>query len=62
MQGCNFRLGGIAPIARAVLSFHVSMRLAVSAAWQKENYIEGDSLLPPLQKCGIIFEKVLDVM
>ena len=37
LEGSNFRLGGIAPITRAVPSFRVPMRLAVSVAWQKEN-------------------------
>ncbi len=37
LEGSNFRLGGIAPITRAVPSFRVSMRLAVSVAWQKGN-------------------------
>ncbi len=35
LEGSNFRLGGIAPITRAVPSFRVPMRLAVSLAWQK---------------------------
>ena len=30
LEGSNFRLGGIAPITRAVPSFRVPMRLAVS--------------------------------
>ena len=37
LEGSNFRLGGIAPITRAVPSFRVPMRLAVSVAWQKGN-------------------------
>lgn len=37
LEGSNFRLGGIAPISRAVPSFRVSMRLAVWIAWQKGN-------------------------
>ena len=32
LEGSNFRLGGIAPITRAVPSFRVPMRLAVSVA------------------------------
>ena len=37
LEGSNFRLGGIAPISRAVPSFRVPMRLAVLVAWQKGN-------------------------
>ena len=37
LEGSNFRLGGIAPITRAVPSFRVPMRLAVSVVWQKGN-------------------------
>ena len=43
LEGSNFRLGGIAPITRAVPSFLALneriflMRLAVSVAWQKGN-------------------------
>ena len=43
LEGSNFRLGGIAPIAWAVPSFLALneriflMCLAVSVAWQKEN-------------------------
>ena len=37
LEGSNFRLGGIAPITRAVPSFRFPMRLAVSVAWQKGN-------------------------
>ena len=37
LEGSNFRLGGIAPISRAVPSFRVSMRLAVWIACQKGN-------------------------
>ena len=37
LEGSNFRLGGIAPITWAVPSFRVSMRLAISVAWQKGN-------------------------
>ncbi len=37
LEGSNLRLGGIAPITWAVPSFRVSMRLAVSVAWQKGN-------------------------
>lgn len=37
LEGSNFRLGDIAPISRAVPSFRVPIRLAVSVAWQKEN-------------------------
>jgi hypothetical protein len=37
LEGSNFRLGGIAPITRAVPSFRVPMRLDISATWQKGN-------------------------
>ncbi len=37
LEGSNFRLGGIAPITRAVPSFRVPMRLAVLVAGQKGN-------------------------
>ncbi len=43
LEGSNFRLGGIAPITRAVPFFLALneriflMRLAVSVAWQKGN-------------------------
>ena len=37
LEGSNFRLGGIAPITRAVPSFRASMRLAVWIVRQKEN-------------------------
>ena len=37
LEGSNFRLGGIAPITRAVPSFRFPMHLAVSVAWQKGN-------------------------
>ena len=37
LEGSNFRLGGIAPIIRAVPSFRFPMHLAVSVAWQKGN-------------------------
>ena len=37
LEGSNFRLGGIAPITRAVPSFQVPMRPVVSVARQKGN-------------------------
>ena len=40
LEGSNFRLGGIAPITRAVPSFRVPMRLAALVAWQKENWLD----------------------